>query len=87
MNWLQPPSGISLDVLERIIQMPLVSDDKGMGEPTQFRCHCGGVMHRFDPTVVHFERLIKEMGKPRYSRRKRQAKKNHKKWRESQCKL
>ena len=54
----------------------------GIGEATEFTCHCGGVMHRFDPTKAEYERLKKEMGQPRYSRRKRQAKKNCKRWRQ-----
>lgn len=58
--------------------------DLGMGEPTEFKCHCGGIMYHFDPTRSNFESLKREVGRPRYSRRKRQAKKNLKKWRESQ---
>jgi hypothetical protein len=54
----------------------------GIGEATEFTCHCGGVMHRFDPTRSEYERLKKELGQPRYSRRKRQAKKNQRKWRQ-----
>jgi len=53
----------------------------GIGEATGFTCHCGGTMHQFDPTKAEYERLKKELGNPRYSRRKRQRKKNAKKWR------
>jgi len=80
-------SQIELRVLAALANKQLEAmreDAAGMGEATDLRCHCGGVMHKFDPTRAQFEKLQKEMGKPRYSRRKRQAKKNHRKWRESQ---
>lgn len=65
-------------------QIKNIQDSAGMGKATEFRCHCGGVFHRFDPFRAHLERLRKEMGKPRFSRKKRQSKKNHKKWRKTQ---
>jgi len=50
-----------------------------LGEPTDFKCHCGGIMHRRSDKAK-IEKLRKELGRPRYSRKKRQIKKNHKKW-------
>jgi hypothetical protein len=57
-------------------------NEKAIGEATKFICHCGGTMHWYDPLKPEYERLKKELGNPRYSRRKRQAKKNCKKWRQ-----
>ena len=64
-------------------QAQFVIDKASLGEATEFRCHCGGVMHRYDPTKRMRAEAEKKAGKPRYSRRKRQMKKNVKRWRQS----
>lgn len=77
------PSEIVKAMVQRQAEFAARPDSTvGVGEATEFACRCGGVMHRFDPHRVEYERLKKEAGRPRYSRRKRQAKKNAKKWRE-----
>lgn len=72
---------------EKIIQAAIANQAKlaeetkeGLGEPTEFKCHCGGTMHRFDSSARMYNQIKKEAGKPRYSKKKRQAKKNHKIW-------
>lgn len=53
-----------------------------IGDSTVFSCpNCNGVIHKYEPNRPEFERLKKQVGRPRYSRRKRQAKKNVETWR------
>lgn len=76
---------VDLQIVAAMAQKELdamkADDKQGIGEPTDLKCTCGGTMHRFDPTKGQYERLKKELGNPRYSRRKRQMKKNRKNWR------
>jgi len=54
-----------------------------LGEPTEFKCECGGIMHKFDATKAHCNELEQKAGKPRHANKKRQIKKNYKKWKQS----
>lgn len=42
-------------------------------------CSCGGTLSKSNNREL-LVKLVEDMGNPRYSRRKRQIKKNHKKW-------
>jgi hypothetical protein len=54
------------------------------GEKTNFLCSCGGSFYQYDPIKPSIHFLKKEIGYPRFSRSKRQRKKNIKKWSDSQ---
>lgn len=68
-------------IMKKAMEMLDPYKDVPLGEATEFVCFCGGQFHRWDPVGYKAQQEIAKCGKPRYSRRKRQAKKNHKKWR------
>lgn len=70
----------AVEIMKKAMVMLDPYKDVPLGEATEFVCHCGGTMHRFDPVGHKAREDLKKCGKPRYSRRKRQAKKNHKAW-------
>ena len=71
---------LNLSQTEELMKNIPNTQDVPLGEKTNFVCHCGGTMHRFDPIGHQVKQRIQACGKPRYSKKKRYQKKFAKQW-------
>ena len=73
-----------LSTLQKYVKNLSFDSSCPLGKETELKCSCGENLHEFNPGRYS---LLKSIGKPRYSKKKRLQKKFLKQWRENNAPL